>query len=82
MKFPLYSVYPTNDSTFLSSSEKTVPQQPLGNNNLCTGNFCVIACIVSLISMKIYATVSLEKSLVIQPDLVYASDSNLKTKLT
>lgn len=74
-----------NNSTFLSRSEKTVHhQQPSGNENLCTGNFCVIVCTASLMFTKIHATVSQENSLVTQPDLVLGSvsDINLKAKLT
>lgn len=71
MKLSLYSVYPTNNSTFLSCSEKTVHQQPSGNDNMCTRNFYVIVSTASLMFMKIYATVSLENSLVTQPDLVF-----------
>lgn len=81
MKLPLYCVYLTNNSTFLSCAEKTVHQQPSGNDNMYTENFCVIVCTEDLMFMKIYATVSLENSMITYPDLSFGgevSDINLK----
>lgn len=48
----LYSIYPTNKSTFLNSLGEIVSQQPSGNDNLCTGNLYVFSALLVPMFMK------------------------------